>query len=118
MQLVAIKQLDRNGGQGIREFMAEVLTLSNAEDPNLVKLIGYCAEGEQRLLVYEYMPLGSLEDHLHGKISPASSSLTHSFCTYRDLHFCRNVPQQKGPRLEYQDEDCCRRSTRARVFAH
>ncbi|KAL9677529.1 hypothetical protein QQ045_005762 [Rhodiola kirilowii] len=65
-QVVAIKQLDRNGLQGAREFIVEVLTLSLADHPNLVKLIGYCAEKEQRLLVYEYMPLGSLEDHLHG----------------------------------------------------
>ncbi|XP_052187062.1 probable serine/threonine-protein kinase PBL5 isoform X2 [Diospyros lotus] len=65
-QIVAIKQLDRNGVQGIREFVVEVLTLSLADHPNLVKLLGYCAEGDQRLLVYEYMPLGSLEDHLHG----------------------------------------------------
>ncbi|CAA2973839.1 serine threonine- kinase CDL1-like [Olea europaea subsp. europaea] len=64
-QIVAIKQLDRNGCQGIREFVVEMLTLSMADHPNLVKLIGYCAEGDQRLLVYEYMPLGSLEDHLH-----------------------------------------------------
>lgn len=65
-QIVAIKQLDRNGLQGIREFVVEVVTLSTADHPNLVQLIGYCAEGDQRLLVYEYMPLGSLEDHLHG----------------------------------------------------
>ncbi|XP_059626706.1 probable serine/threonine-protein kinase PBL7 [Cornus florida] len=64
-EIVAIKQLDRNGLQGIREFVVEVLTLSLADHPNLVKLIGYCAEGTQRLLVYEFMPLGSLEDHLH-----------------------------------------------------
>ncbi|KAL2926060.1 putative serine/threonine-protein kinase PBL5 [Bienertia sinuspersici] len=64
-EVVAIKQLDRNGVQGIREFVVEVLTLSLADHPNLVKLIGYCAEGDQRLLVYEYMPLGSLETHLH-----------------------------------------------------
>ncbi|OAY37906.1 probable serine/threonine-protein kinase PBL5 [Manihot esculenta] len=64
-QVVAIKQLDRNGVQGTREFVIEVLTLSLADHPNLVKLIGYCAEGDQRLLVYEYMPLGSLENHLH-----------------------------------------------------
>ncbi|XP_031251606.1 probable serine/threonine-protein kinase PBL5 [Pistacia vera] len=63
-QVVAIKQLDRNGAQGIREFVVEVLTLSLADHPNLVKLIGFCAEGDQRLLVYEYMPLGSLENHL------------------------------------------------------
>lgn len=66
LQIVAIKQLDPDGLQGIREFVVEVLTLGMADHPNLVKLIGYCAEGEQRLLVYEYMPLGSLEDHLHG----------------------------------------------------
>lgn len=42
------------------------MTLSHADHPNLVKLIGYCAEGDQRLLVYEYMPLGSLDKHLHG----------------------------------------------------
>ncbi|PIN15123.1 Serine/threonine protein kinase [Handroanthus impetiginosus] len=66
-EIVAIKQLDQNGCQGYREFIIEVVTLCNAEHPNLVKLIGYCAEKEQRLLVYEYMPLGSLEDHLHGR---------------------------------------------------
>ncbi|GFP94856.1 probable serine/threonine-protein kinase rlckvii [Phtheirospermum japonicum] len=65
-EIVAVKQLDRSGCQGIREFMVEVLTLSMAKHSNLVKLIGYCAEGDQRLLVYEYMPLGSLEEHLHG----------------------------------------------------
>ncbi|OAY64777.1 Serine/threonine-protein kinase PBS1, partial [Ananas comosus] len=65
-QIVAIKQLDRNGLQGNREFLVEVLMLSLLHHPNLVNLIGYCADGDQRLLVYEYMPLGSLEDHLHG----------------------------------------------------
>ncbi|KAL8515573.1 hypothetical protein ACS0TY_014311 [Phlomoides rotata] len=64
-QAVAVKQLDRNGLQGNREFLVEVLMLSLLHHPNLVNLIGYCADGDQRLLVYEYMPLGSLEDHLH-----------------------------------------------------
>ncbi|XP_076918341.1 putative serine/threonine-protein kinase PBL5 [Bidens hawaiensis] len=65
-QIVAIKQLDPNGEQGVREFVMEVKTLNRVDHPNLVKLIGYCAEREHRLLVYEYMALGSLEDHLHG----------------------------------------------------
>ena len=65
-QVVAVKQLDRNGLQGNREFLVEVLMLSLLHHPNLVNLIGYCADGDQRLLVYEFMPLGSLEDHLHG----------------------------------------------------
>ncbi|KAH7664061.1 Non-specific serine/threonine protein kinase protein [Dioscorea alata] len=64
-QIVAIKQLDRNGLQGNREFLVEVLMLSLLHHPNLVNLIGYCADGDQRLLVYEFMPFGSLEDHLH-----------------------------------------------------
>lgn len=63
---MAIKQLNRDGLQGNREFLVEVLMLSLLHHPNLVNLIGYCADGDQRLLVYEYMPFGSLEDHLHG----------------------------------------------------
>ncbi|XP_043718932.1 probable serine/threonine-protein kinase PBL26 isoform X1 [Telopea speciosissima] len=63
-QLVAVKQLDRNGLQGNREFLVEVLMLSLLHHQNLVNLIGYCADGDQRLLVYEFMALGSLEDHL------------------------------------------------------
>lgn len=63
-QAVAVKQLDRNGLQGNKEFLAEVLTLSLVHHPNLVNLIGYCADGRQRILVYEFMPNGSLEDHL------------------------------------------------------
>ncbi|KAL7171829.1 hypothetical protein ACSBR2_036482 [Camellia fascicularis] len=64
-QAIAVKQLDRNGLQGNREFLVEVLMLSLLHHTNLVNLIGYCADGDQRLLVYEFMPLGSLEDHLH-----------------------------------------------------
>ncbi|XP_011040250.1 PREDICTED: serine/threonine-protein kinase CDL1-like [Populus euphratica] len=63
-QVVAVKQLDRNGFQGNREFLVEVLMLSLLHHPNLVSLVGYCADGDQRILVYEYMINGSLEDHL------------------------------------------------------
>ncbi|OVA00620.1 Protein kinase domain [Macleaya cordata] len=63
-QIVAVKQLDQNSLQGNQEFIVEVLMLSLLHHPNLVNLIGYCTDGDQRLLVYEYMPMGSLEDHL------------------------------------------------------
>lgn len=63
-QAVAIKQLKMGGSQGTQEFLVECLMLTMVHHPNLVNLIGYCAEGEERLLVYEYMPHGSLERHL------------------------------------------------------
>lgn len=63
-KVVAIKQLNLNGLQGNQEFIVEVLMLSLLRHSNLVTLIGYCTDGDQRLLVYEYMPLGSLENHL------------------------------------------------------
>lgn len=74
-QVVAVKQLDRNGFQGNREFLVEVLMLSLLHHPNLVNLVGYCADGEQRILVYEYMSNGSLEDHLLG--IPSNTSIFH-----------------------------------------
>ncbi|CAN6484710.1 unnamed protein product [Victoria cruziana] len=62
--VVAVKKLKPEGFQGHREWLAEVNYLGQFHHPNLVKLIGYCLEGENRLLVYEFMPKGSLENHL------------------------------------------------------
>ncbi|KAG7632720.1 Protein kinase domain [Arabidopsis suecica] len=64
-QNIAVKMLDQSGIQGDKEFLVEVLMLSLLHHRNLVHLFGYCAEGDQRLVVYEYMPLGSVEDHLY-----------------------------------------------------
>ncbi|XP_057444749.1 receptor-like cytoplasmic kinase 176 [Lotus japonicus] len=61
---VAVKILKKNGLQGHREFVTEVNHLGGLDHPHLVKLIGYCTEGEERVLVYEYMTKGSLEHHL------------------------------------------------------
>ncbi|KAJ0243117.1 Serine-threonine/tyrosine-protein kinase [Hirschfeldia incana] len=65
---VAIKELNPEGFQGDREWLAEVNYLGQLSHPNLVKLIGYCCEDEHRLLVYEYMSLGSLEKHLFRRV--------------------------------------------------
>ncbi|XP_076930276.1 serine/threonine-protein kinase PCRK1-like [Bidens hawaiensis] len=81
---VAIKQLDRNGFQasfqGHKEWINEVNFLGVVNHPNLVKLVGYCAEdderGIQRLLVYELMTNKSLEDHLLGSGKSPLSWLT------------------------------------------
>ncbi|WRX15659.1 Serine-threonine/tyrosine-protein kinase [Theobroma cacao] len=61
---VAVKTLNHDGLQGHKEWLAEVNFLGDLVHPNLVKLIGYCIEDDQRLLVYEFMPRGSLENHL------------------------------------------------------
>ncbi|KAJ7553975.1 hypothetical protein O6H91_06G120700 [Diphasiastrum complanatum] len=61
---VAVKQLNHEGCQGHREWLAEVNYLGQLHHPNLVKLIGYCIEDDHRLLVYEFMARGSLENHL------------------------------------------------------
>ncbi|KAA8522664.1 hypothetical protein F0562_009174 [Nyssa sinensis] len=65
---VAIKELDPEGFQGDREWLAEVNYLGQLRHPNLVKLIGYCCEDEHRLLVYEYMASGSLDKHLFRRV--------------------------------------------------
>uniref|UniRef100_A0ACD5UGT2 Uncharacterized protein n=2 Tax=Avena sativa TaxID=4498 RepID=A0ACD5UGT2_AVESA len=61
---VAVKKLNPDGIQGDREWLTEVSCLGRYSHPNLVELIGCCCEDDHRLLVYEYMSKGSLENHL------------------------------------------------------
>ncbi|CAA0841878.1 Probable receptor-like protein kinase [Striga hermonthica] len=72
--IVAIKKLNVHGLQGHKQWIAEVQFLGVLDHPNLVKLLGYCSldgeRGIQRLLVYEYMPNKSLEDHLFNRAMP------------------------------------------------
>jgi serine/threonine protein kinase len=102
-------------------MQTEVNYLGTLSHPYLVKLVGYCLEDEQRLLVYEFMPRGSLENHLfRSKRQPAAHSplffcsllfltsegmaikcFTHVWC--RELLFPAAV-------LEPTDEDCARSS--------
>ncbi|CAH2069693.1 unnamed protein product [Thlaspi arvense] len=63
---VAVKVLKRDDQQGGREFLAEVEMLSRLHHRNLVNLIGICIEDRNRSLVYELIPNGSVESHLHG----------------------------------------------------
>lgn len=72
---VAVKTLNHDGLQGHKEWLAEVNFLGDLIHPNLVKLIGYCIEDDQRLLVYEFMPRGSLENHLFRRSLPLPWSI-------------------------------------------
>ncbi|KAK8586876.1 hypothetical protein V6N12_021397 [Hibiscus sabdariffa] len=72
---VAVKTLNVEGLQGHKEWLAEVDFLGNLLHPNLVKLVGYCIEDDHRLLVYEFMPRGSLENHLFRRSLPLPWSI-------------------------------------------
>lgn len=69
MKIVAIKKMDlptSKQADGEREFRVEIDILSRLDHPNLVTLIGYCADGKHRFVVYEFMPRGNLQDILNG----------------------------------------------------
>ncbi|CAI9109860.1 OLC1v1009780C1 [Oldenlandia corymbosa var. corymbosa] len=76
--VVAIKRLKSESRQGDKEFWTEIKMLSKLRHVHLVPLIGYCNDGQERVLVYEYMTKGTLADHLykigrHGGINPPLS---------------------------------------------
>ncbi|XP_009615723.1 putative receptor-like protein kinase At2g42960 [Nicotiana tabacum] len=63
---VAVKKLLNNLGQAEKEFRVEVEAIGHVRHKNLVRLLGYCIEGVHRMLVYEYVNNGNLEQWLHG----------------------------------------------------
>ncbi|KAJ7960122.1 Protein kinase [Quillaja saponaria] len=67
--VIAVKRLNQDGFQGHNEWLTEINFLGQLHHPNLVKLIGYCLEYDHRLLVYEFMPKGSLDNHLFRRAS-------------------------------------------------
>lgn len=62
---VAIKKLDPDAFQGLREFRAEMETLGKLRHPNIVRILGYCSTGVDRVLIYEFIERGSLDQWLH-----------------------------------------------------
>lgn len=96
-------------------WQAEVNFLGDLVHPNLVKLIGYCIEDDQRLLVYEFMPRGSLENHLFRstyipffRCSVDDMDMV-KFCTFLSAGYCR----VSATSMVNQDENssrCCQRA--------
>ncbi|KAH6791927.1 hypothetical protein C2S52_002404 [Perilla frutescens var. hirtella] len=83
---VAVKRLKSNSKQGRHEFLTEIETLSELQHINLVSLIGYCSDHGEMILVYEYMPNGTLADHLY-KLSGAPNNSSPLTWTQR-LNIC------------------------------
>uniref|UniRef100_A0A6N2K7S1 non-specific serine/threonine protein kinase n=1 Tax=Salix viminalis TaxID=40686 RepID=A0A6N2K7S1_SALVM len=65
--IVAIKRAEEGSLQGQKEFLTEIKLLSRLHHINLVSLVGYCEEKEEQMLVYEFMPNGTLRDWLSDK---------------------------------------------------
>lgn len=94
-QVIAVKKLKYADSQGDADFCREVRVLSCAQHRNVVMLIGFCVDGNQRLLVYEYICNRSLDYHLHGNKS-----------ALLDLHSRLKIAIGAARGLRYLHEDC------------
>uniref|UniRef100_A0A7N0UUX8 non-specific serine/threonine protein kinase n=1 Tax=Kalanchoe fedtschenkoi TaxID=63787 RepID=A0A7N0UUX8_KALFE len=75
---VAVKRISKDSRQGKQEFLSEVTTIGNLHHRNLVKLVGWCYDNNELILVYEFMPNGSLDKLIFGEDEPMSPAHNNS----------------------------------------
>ncbi|PWA92411.1 serine-threonine/tyrosine-protein kinase catalytic domain-containing protein [Artemisia annua] len=74
--MVAVKRLNEQFGQGLKEFLTEIHLLSGQQHPNLISLVGFCDEGREKSIVYEYAEHGSLDQYIRRTRKTTSTTLT------------------------------------------
>ncbi|KAJ1259118.1 hypothetical protein BS78_10G129000 [Paspalum vaginatum] len=84
---VAVKRMSHESRQGMKEFVAEIASIGRIRHRNLVRLLGYCRRKGELLLVYDYMPNGSLDKYLHCNEGDSNSKL----CWAKRFHVIKGV---------------------------
>ncbi|XP_024022303.1 proline-rich receptor-like protein kinase PERK8 isoform X2 [Morus notabilis] len=100
---VAVKQLKIGGGQGEREFRAEVEIISRVHHRHLVSLVGYCISEHQRLLVYDYVPNNNLHYHLHDEGRPVMDWATRVKVAAGSARGIAYLHEDCHPRIIHRD---------------
>ncbi|XP_045805975.1 probable L-type lectin-domain containing receptor kinase S.5 [Trifolium pratense] len=102
---IAVKRVSENSRQGKQEFIAEVTTIGSLHHKNLVKLVGWCYESKELLLVYEFMPNGSLDKYLFNQ----SSELEFQYSKVLDWKTRYCVIRDVAQALDYLHNGCEKR---------
>ncbi|XBI49327.1 hypothetical protein VPH35_112905 [Triticum aestivum] len=82
---IAVKRVSHDSRQGMKEFIAEIVSIGRLQNPNLAHLLGYCRRHGELLLVYEYMPKGSLDKYLYGEVDNNTLSWDQRFWIIRGI---------------------------------